>query len=113
MLTNTDCTLYLTEDGRVYRRVYCPACHWEDTRGQNINKTGSTAVDNVRAFLPLSAADLVGAKGYLVRGNCACYPSDDHPIRELVTQGAALTITSAARYDFGSPGMQHWEVYAK
>ena len=63
--------------------------------------------------VPWSPADLVGAKGYLVRGNCAFYPSDDHPIRELVTQGAALTITSAARYDFGSPGMQHWEVYAK
>jgi hypothetical protein len=113
MLTNTDCTLYLTEDGKTYRRVYCPACHWEDTRGQNINKTGSTAVDSVRVFLPLSAADLAGVKGYLVRGACAFYQSSDHPIRELVTQGNALTVTSAARCDFGSLTLHHWEVYAK
>lgn len=113
MLTNTDCTLYLTEDGKACRRVYCPACHWEDTRGQNINKTGSTAVDSVRVFLPLSAANLTGAKGYLVRGDCMFFPSDDHPIRELVMRGGVLTITSIARYDFGSPAMRHWEVYAK
>lgn len=113
MLTNTDCTLYLTEDNKTYRRVYCPACHWEDTRGQNINKTGSTAVDSVRVFLPLSSADLTGAKGYLVRGYCAFYQSTDHPIRELVTQGNALTVTSATRCDFGSPALHHWEVYAK
>ena len=98
MLTNTDCTLYLTEDGKTYRRVYCPACHWEDS---------------VRVFLPLSAADLAGVKGYLVRGACAFYQSSDHPIRELVTQGNALTVTSAARCDFGSLTLHHWEVYAK
>lgn len=113
MLTNTGCTLYVTVDGKTYRRIYCPACHWEDTRGQNINKTGSTAVDSVQVFLPLSAADLTGAKGYLVHGNCAFYPSGDHPIRELVTQKNVLTITSVSRYDFGSPAMQHWKVYAK
>ena len=113
MLTNTDCTLYLTEDGKAYSRVYCPACHWENTRGQNINKTGSTAVDSVRVFLPLSAADLAGVKGYLVHGNCAFSPSGDHPIRELVTQGSVLTIGVEAFMDFGSPAMRHWEVYAK
>lgn len=113
MLTNTDCTLYLTEDGKSYRRAYCPACHWEDTHGRNINKTGSTAVDSVRVFLPLATADLTVAKGYLVRGACAFDPSEERPIRELVTQGNALTITSAARCDFGSPALHHWEVYAK
>lgn len=113
MLTNTGCTLYVTVDGKTYRRIYCPACHWEDTRGQNINKTGSTAVDSVQVFLPLSAADLTGAKGYLVHGDCMFFPSDDHPIRELVMRGSILTITNIARYDFGSPAMQHWEVYAK
>ena len=113
MPTNAACTLYLTQDGKNYKRIYCDKCHWEDTRGMNINKTGSTAVDSVRVFLPLSSADLDGVKGYLLHGNNAFEPSDSHPIRELVTQGATFTITSAERYDFGSPAMQHWEVYAK
>ncbi len=113
MLANTDCTLYLTRDGRTYTRTYCPACHFEDTRGQNVNKTGSAAVDSVKVFLSLAAADLSGGKGYLVRGDCAFAPSEAHPIRELVARGDVHTITSAARYDFGSPAMRHWEVYAK
>ena len=109
MLTNADCTLYLTDDDKTYRRVYVPGCHWEDTRGKNINKTGSAAVDSVRVFLPLSAA--VSGGGYLVQGKCSFNPTQ--PIRELVTQGHAMTITSIARYNFGSPAMQHWEVFAK
>lgn len=113
MLTNVACTLYLTQDGKNYKRIYCDRCHWEDTQGTNINKTGSTAVDNVRIFIPLATAEMDDRTGYLVKGNCSFTPTGDQSIRELVTQGAAMTISSIERYDFGSPAMHHWEVYAK
>ncbi len=113
MLTNAACTLYLTQDKKTYTRVFCPAVHWEDTRGRNLNKTGSASVDSVKIWIPLDAAELTGAAGYAVLGDCPFIPSEERPIRELVTAGAACTITSTARYDCGSPGMRHWEVYAK
>lgn len=113
MLKNTACTLYLTRDSKTYTRVFCPAVHWEDVRGRNINKTGSEAVDSVKIWIPLDAADLDEQSGYIVRGECTFLPSEAHPIRELLTAEKAFTLTSSARYDFGSPPMQHWEVYAK
>lgn len=82
-------------------------------RGRNINKTGSEAVDSVKIWIPLDAADLDEQSGYIVRGECTFLPSEAHPIRELLTAEKAFTLTSSARYDFGSPPMQHWEVYAK
>ena len=113
MLTNTGCTLYLTDaKGQDYMRVYCPACHWEDTRGININKTGTTQVDSVEIYIPLDATP-PPLHGYIVHGECSFIPSESHPIRELIMQGGAFTITSAAQYDFGSQSMRHWEVYAK
>lgn len=113
MLTNASCTLYLADsNGQTYTRVYCPACHWEDVRGININKTGSTDVDSVEIFIPLDATP-PPVRGYIVRGDCDFIPSGRHPMRELIMQGNTFTITSAARYDFGSKSMQHWEVYAK
>lgn len=113
MLTNAACTLYLTKDKKEYTRVFCPAVHWEDVRGRNVNKTGSEAVDSVKVWIPLDAADLDGQSGYIVRGECAFQPSEENPVRALLTAERAFTLTSSARYDFGSPSMQHWEVYAK
>ena len=113
MLPNTSCTLYLTEDKKAYKRVYCPNVHWEDTKGKNFSKTGVKDVDSVKVWIPLAGAVLDNQTGYVVRGSCPFAPSDEHPIRELITQGIAYTITSIARFDFGSSFMQHWEVYAK
>lgn len=143
MLTNGCCTLYLLLDkeshaylsgctyksmsqrtyrdlaagrspeGHTHKRVFCPAVHWEDTKGRNINKTGSASVDSVKVWIPLDAAELTGAAGYIVWGDCPFVPSEKRPMRELITTGKASTITSVARLDFGRPRMRHWEVYAK
>lgn len=115
MLTNADCTLYL-KNGSTYKRVAVRGVWWEDTKGTNINKTGSHEVDSIKVFIPLSRCNLCGnvtGQDYIVKGIIPFYPSEDHTIRELVKQYTVYTITSMTRCDYGSPSMRHLEVYAK
>ena len=117
MLTNASCTLYLAEKDR-YRRLTAEAVHWEDTRGANVNKTGSTAVDSTTVYIPFSSLPSSALPGktsgrdYIIRGIVEDDP-ETVPIREIVSQQEAFTISSIKKCDYGSPAMQHWEVGAK
>ena len=57
MLVNADCTLYMV-DGSTYRRIPVSGVHWENTRGANLSKTGSTAVDAIAVHIPFSSPSL-------------------------------------------------------
>lgn len=117
MLTNASCTLYLAEKDR-YRRLTAEAVHWEDTRGANVNKTGSTAVDSTTVYIPFSSlpstalSEKVSGRDFIIRGIVEDDP-ETVPIREIVSQHEAFTISSIKKCDYGSPWMQHWEVGAK
>lgn len=115
-----------------YNRTVLRGVLWEDTKAKNVNKTGSTAVDSVRVFIPFDAdsGDAVyklsteyqagpagawtmqtKAKDFMVKGECPFMPSLGGSIAELTADYDALTITSVATLDFG--GLQHWEVGGK
>lgn len=117
MLTNASCTLYLAEKDR-YRRLTAEAVHWEDTRGANINKTGSTAVDSIAVYIPFSSLpstalpEKVSGRDFIIRGIVEDDP-ETVPIRNIVAGYEAFTVTSVKKCDYGSPWMQHWEVGAK
>ena len=113
MYTNADCTVYLqTCEG--YERVPVQGVFWDDTRAKNYNKTGSNNVDSVRVFIGLDQAELPlnPEKAYIIRGLCGIEADDTKGLTGLLKAGA-LTITSVAKRDFGSPVMRHWEVGAK
>lgn len=114
MRPNADCTIYLAGPDNAYTRVEARGVSWEETRGLNISKTGSTDVDSV--FVALDIGTPLRPSGqahdYLVKGICPFDPATG-PIRDMVTTYKAYTITSIAKWDGGSRRMQHWEVYAK
>ncbi|MBU5419608.1 hypothetical protein KQI11_05670 [Acetanaerobacterium sp. MSJ-12] len=115
MLTNADCTLYLCRPDGSYRRLAVGNVYWEGTRGTALNKTGSAAVDSVLVHLPIDAdlPEKTSGKDYLLKGLCTFEVSPESPIRDLVKQGDAYTITSIAKWDGGSAYLQYWEVRAK
>lgn len=115
-----------------YNRTVLHGVLWEDTKAKNVNKTGSTAVDSVRVFIPLDVdsggmayklptdyqAAPTGAwtmrtkvKDFMVKGECPFVPVPGGSITELTSNYDALTITSVTTCDFGS--LQHWEVGGK
>ena len=100
------CTVYLSTG----ERLYISGAHWEETRGENINNTGSNAVNNVWVYLPISAPlpNRLTGVNYIVKGQ-----ANEMSSAEVVKSGKAYTITSAEKCDYGSPRMHHWEVYAK
>ena len=114
MRPNADCTIYLAGPDNTYTRVEARGVSWEETRGLNISKTGSTDVDSVFVALDLGTPLRPAGPGhdYLVKGICSFDPATS-PIRDLVTSQQVYTITSIAKWDGGSRRMQHWEVYAK
>lgn len=115
MLVNADCTLYMA-DGGTYRRIPVFGVHWENTKGANLNKTGSTAVDAIAVYIPFSflpeeaLSERVSGRDYILRG---IIPDDGSDIRSTVAEHEAYTITSIKRCDFGSSAMQHWEIGGK
>lgn len=115
MLVNADCTLYMT-DRKGYKRLTAQGVHWENTRGANLNKTGSNAVDSIAVYIPFSSlpgdvlSEKASGRDYIIRG---ILPDDGKPVREMVMEQETYTITSIKKCDYGSPSMQHWEVGAK
>lgn len=117
-----------------YNRTVLHGVLWEDTKAKNVNKTGSTAVDSVRVFIPFNV-DSGGAmykppaeyqaapdrawtmqikqKDFIVKGECPYAPTPGGSIAELTTNYEALSITSVTTCDYGSKAMQHWEVGGK
>lgn len=115
-----------------YHRTVLRGVMWEDTKAKNVNKTGSSAVDSARVFIPCSV-DAGGvvyklppefqaspdgawtlqtkAKDFMVKGDCQYIPASGGSIAELTQSYDALTITSVTSCDFG--GLPHWEVGGK
>lgn len=117
-----------------YNRTVLRGVLWEDTKAKNVNKTGSTAVDSVRVFIPFDVdsggtvykppgeyqSSATGAwtmqtkqKDFIVKGECPFMPVPGGSIAELTTNYEALSITSVTTCDYGSKAMQHWEVGGK
>lgn len=117
-----------------YNRTVLTGVLWIDTKGKNVNKTGSTAVDSLKVIIPFTVdsdgsvyktpADYQTSpsvawtlqtkqKDFIVKGECPYICSVAHPISELLSGYDALTITDVKTCDYGSAELHHWEVGAK
>ncbi len=118
MLGNASCTIYLKQADGSYTRQYAEGVHWEDVRGVNVSRTGAKDVDAVGVIIPYEAVHLPMEGGrersgnYLLRGEVTDTLVAGEVAAFLKTHDA-LTITSVACNNYGSPGLWHWEVNAK
>lgn len=87
-----------------YTAVVVTGCLWEDRRGEQLRKTGATAANGVKIYLPITATIQVG--DYAARG--AGYGAV-RTAKDIVALGG-LRVSAADRLDFG--GLQHVEVTA-
>lgn len=79
-------------------------CLWEDRRGEQLRKTGVTAANGVKIYLPITAA--IQAGDYAARGTG--YGSV-RTAKDIMAMGG-LRVSAADRLDFG--GLPHVEAVA-
>lgn len=102
MITNAVCTVVRASDeGNVL--VWQGDCMWQEVKGSETKKYGEERADNAVIFIPDITAD-ISEKDMIIRGE---YDDHDYVVRH------GLTVMSAARNNYGSPGMQHIEVGAR
>lgn len=141
MLTNVDCTIYngYQEGAKtLYQKTVLRGVFWAASKSANIRQVGVNDADSVMIYIPF-AVD-AGGRGYLSPRQWAASEEKDKywtlqpaagiAARIMKGQGPEITetykmrdlerdyddvynITTVDMADYGSPGMQHWEVSAK
>lgn len=134
MITNGDCTVFNRVYDKATRMDTWVATHlrgvfWEDCKAANVVKSGMRDADSVRIFIPF----FVDAEGKIFEKsmgfqknpkNHFTLRAEDKIVRGIVTYDGSITklqdefddvmtITSVDTFDYGSDGMQHWEVSGK
>lgn len=111
MRTNADCTIYRLID-RVYKPTPIIGVMWQECKGYNTSKTGSTSADSLRLFIPMSALGdaTICLKDIVVRGIDA---KEYTSASEINAYHDARIVTAVDRMDYGSPAMWHLEVSAR
>lgn len=116
MYTNADCTIYhriydnASRQER-YQRQVLNGVFWEDRKGANVIRSGMEKANQATIYIPFSVGSFVLKPGdRIVRGivNMEIDGSKISALEEAYTD--VLTVTSIDRMDYGSQGMQHWEV---
>ena len=79
-------------------------CLWEDRRGEQLRKTGATAANGVKIYLPITAA--IQAGDYAARGTGY---GAVRIAKDIMAMGG-LRVSAADRLDFG--GLPHVEAVA-
>lgn len=113
MDTNTTATLYLPGEGGGWTRLEASA-FWPKTARL---ASAKTAVEQPRpgtVYLPLAnnpqlAGVDIPVRSYIVRGSCSAVLGEDFPLKRLLKECAAQTVTAASLFDF-SPELHHWEL---
>ena len=119
MYTNADMTLYLCSGGKYTRKVVS-GVFWEEVKQSLIEKTGMTATDSVKVFIPSAN----------VPGGISFAPGKDIAVKGIITTefdntssatiSASLTalkatnkvytVTVADGKLYGSSMMQHYQI---
>lgn len=84
----------------------------ESTRGTSVSKTAMNSADTVTLHIPFSVAPdlrLDPETDYFAYGDVP----DEGSYQANREKHEVYRVTSVARYDYGSPQMQHWEVGGK
>lgn len=103
-------TVWSRAADETYTRNTIPDVYWEDNRGAQLRKTGTSDANGIVCIIPLkSTPDGFSIKphDFIMQGESALEPKT---AKELLAAGAVLV--SAADYlPFG--GLAHWEVTGK
>ena len=84
----------------------------ESTRGTSVSKTAMNSADTVTLHIPFSVAPdlrLDPETDYFAYGDVP----DEGNYQANREKHEVYRVTSVARYDYGFPQMQHWEVGGK
>lgn len=87
-----------------YTAEVVTGCLWEDRRGEQLHKTGATAANGVKIYLPITAQ--VRAGDYVAMGAIG---EPVNTARDIVALGG-LRVSAADRLEFG--GLPHVEAVA-
>lgn len=87
-----------------YTAVVVAGCLWEDRRGEQLRKTGATAANGVKIYLPITA--VIQAGDYAAKG---AWHGSVRTAKDIVALGG-LRISAVDRLDFG--GLPHVEATA-
>lgn len=97
-------TVFREENG-VYKRYYVYGVLWEDTKGNNMEKSGLKTVNSVTLYIPFSSGFKPMEKDFVLKGivnyDIAKKPS------ELYSVGDVRVINSVDTYDYGN--LQHYK----
>ena len=118
MITESDCTIFIEQENGGFERQVVRGVHWEDTRGLNHTRTGQRDTDAVEVWIPLTKVVLPvlsepdAKRNYILRGVVEVDLTEATE-KDFLKIHDALTITSIAKNNYGSPAMRHWAVGAK
>ncbi|RJQ42816.1 MAG: hypothetical protein C4545_04055 [Anaerolineaceae bacterium] len=137
MKTNTALTIYnryidATTRTEKYQRTVIPAVFWENRKAANVIKSGLLAADQASVYVPFTAGinhlepaawqALTSKTGKwtiaigdaIVKGDVTDEIEGSFTITSLKAKyDDVLIITSVDAQDYGSVGMQHWQIGAK
>lgn len=97
-------TVWCRDDNEHYSPCIVKGCLWEDRRGEQLCKTGATAANGVKIYLPITAQ--VRAGDYVAMGAIG---EPVNTARDIVALGG-LRVSAADRLEFG--GLPHVEAVA-
>lgn len=97
-------TIWARSPDERYRRTVVRGCLWEDRRGEQLRRTGATAANGIKVYLPLTAE--IKAGDYLAEGVVS---GEVDTAKDIMALGG-LRVSAADRLEFG--GLPHVEVTA-
>ena len=120
MVSNADCTIYVQQGATaIYARFPISGVFWEDKREVGFSQSGAADLNGIRVFISIDRVSLPELSAssqrrmYIVRGIVMEEVLDSAGLRHMIELRHPLTVTSVTKRDYGSQGMQHWEVTAR
>ncbi|WMI80354.1 hypothetical protein [Anaerotignum sp. MB30-C6] len=121
MNSNEVCTVFNRFYDPIYRKyimqpTVIEGIFWQEEIGARLNKEGLYEVNEVHIFIPFTVKSNRSfgiAREFEMNPTAYFTLRPEDKIMQGVSSGKSLTILSVNTLDYGSKGLQHWEVVAK
>lgn len=122
MKSNEVCTIFNRIYDPIYRKyilqpTIVEGVFWQEKMGASFSKEeGMHGSNEVSIIIPFGAKftrDFAVTEDFEENPNAYFTLRPEDKIMKGVSSGRSLTILSVSRFDYGSKGLQHWEVVAK
>lgn len=121
MNANETCTVFNRFYDPIYRKyilqpTVIEGVFWQEAMGARLTKEGVYEANEVHIFIPflVESTRKFGVSEEFEEAPTTYFtlrPEDK--IMRGISSGKSLTILSVSTFDYGSKGLQHWEVVAK